>query len=364
MRFLRDFITKFFFLLNFLAALYALLVFQISYAADIRHWLGGFLMLSIPFAFAINLFFLFTYAFSRSWKFVVSLVVLIIGYPLMERTLKFSLRSETELGDQRLSVMSYNVMYLNHADRSDDGKALAARISNDLDTLRADIKCFQEIMNSPQEPLFDTFDRLKKVNKHFTYMHSEIDPKSEFGAVGLATFSKYPIVAKKEISWKINNNGVLITDIKFKEDTVRVFNLQFKSMGIRVQKAITADEIKRKQEARNILSQLKSGFEDRALQVDQVEELIKESPYPVILAGDFNELPYGYAYGRVRKELANAFEEAGFGFGFTYHKLPSFIRIDNIFFDSDKFEVLNFKTFNVLKGSDHYPIKASLKIRN
>lgn len=363
-RFIREFITKFFFLLNFLAALYALLVFQISYAADIRHWLGGFLMLSIPFAFAINLFFLVAYIFSRSWKFIVSLVVLIIGYPLIERTLKFSLRAEADSADQKLSVLSYNVMYLNHSDRSAEGRSIAAQISNDLDTLQADIKCFQEIMNRPDEPLFDSFDLLKKANRHNTYMHSEIDPGSYIGAVGLATFSKYPIVAKKEISWKINNNGVLITDIKVREDTIRVFNLQFKSMGIRVQKAITSNEDQRNREARNILSQLKSGFEDRSLQVDVIEELVRESPHPVILAGDFNELPYGYAYGRIRKQLDNAFEEAGFGFGFTYHKLPSFLRIDNIFFDSDKFEALEFKTFNELKGSDHYPVKASFKIRN
>ena len=321
-------------------------------------------MLSIPFAFAINLFFLLAYAFSRSWKFLVSLVVLIIGYPLIERTLKFSLCSENEPVEHKLSLVSYNVMYLNHADKSENGREMAARISNDLDTLTADIKCFQELINRPKQPLLDTFKRLKKGNKYFTFMHSEIDPKSEIGAVGLATFSKYPIIAKKEISWKINNNGVLITDIKVREDTIRVFNLQFKSMGIRVQKAITSDEDQRKREARNILSQLKSGFEDRAVQVDEVEELIKESPYPVILAGDFNELTYGYAYGRIRKKLANAFEEAGFGFGFTYHKLPSFIRIDNIFFDKEKFEALKFSTLDDLEGSDHYPIKANFKIRN
>ncbi|MGR3808886.1 endonuclease/exonuclease/phosphatase family protein [Jiulongibacter sp. NS-SX5] len=364
MRFLKDLINKFFFLLNFLAALYALLVFQISYGADIKHWIGGFLMLSIPLAFAANLFFLFVYAFSRSWRFLVSLIVLIIGYPLIERTFKLTLKSDVDQAGQSLSVMSYNAMYLNHFDQSVEGRIQTAAISNDLDTITADIKCFQELFNREDKPLLNSFELLQKRNPHYTFMHSEIDPKSSRGSVGLATFSKYPIVAKQETSWKTNNNGLLITDIKVEGDTIRVFNVQLKSMGIRVQKAITRDEDQRKKEARNILSQLKSGFEDRAVQVAELEEMIKASPYPVIVAGDFNELPYGYAYGRVRKHLDNSFEEAGFGFGFTYHKLPSFLRIDNIFFDSDKFEALNFNTFKELSGSDHYPIKTDLRVRN
>ena len=64
--------------------------------------------------------------------------------------------------------------------------------------------------------------------------------------------------------------------------------------------------------------------------------MIERSPYPVILCGDFNEVPYGYAYGRVRKQLRNAFENSGTGFGFTYNKAPRYIRIDNQFYSNKK----------------------------
>ncbi len=364
-RLIRDFIAKFFFLLNFLAGLYALLVFQISYAADIKHWLGGFLMLSVPVAFAVNLFFLFFYAFSGSLRALLSLIVLVIGYPLIERTIKFSLRSDEEVDGQRISLLSYNVMYCDYgAAKNENRKQGVQDLTYGIDTLSADIKCFQEFYNKDDHPFLNTIRNLKDENPYFTYMHSEIDPSTKNGAIGLATFSKYPILKKQEISYKINNNGVLITDILVNADTIRVFNIQLKSMGIRVHKVITSNEEVRNKETKNILSQLKSGFEDRSLQVDEIEELIQKSPYPVIVAGDFNELPYGYAYGRVKKHLDNAFEEAGFGFGFTYHKLPSFLRIDNIFCDSDHFEVLKFETLKELENSDHYPIKAEFRIRN
>ena len=96
----------------------------------------------------------------------------------------------------------------------------------------------------------------------------------------------------------------------------------------------------------------------QVLNKNKVENWIDESPYPVILAGDLNELPYGYAYGRLRAKLKNSFEEKGFGFGFTYHKILSFLRIDNQFFDDRKIEILNFRTLSNVPFSDHYPVKA------
>ena len=338
-------------------------MFQISYAADIKHWLGGFLTLTVPIAFAVNIFFLISYIISRSWKFILSLVILVIGYPLLERTFKFHLTPKIESGVDRISVLSYNVMYCDYdsaipsKDDTNSGKLVI-----DLDTISADIKCFQELYNNPKHPNLNVIERLRKNNRHFTYMHSEIDDKSSVGRVGLAIFSKYPIIHKEEISWKNNNNGLLLADIVIKTDTIRFINVQFKSMGIRVKKAITRNEKVRYEEARTIFGQLKAGFEDRALQVNQLEALVKKSPYPTIVVGDFNELPYGYAYGRIRKILRNAFEGAGFGFGFTYHKIPSFIRIDNQFFDETAFEILDFQTLRTIDHSDHYPIYGEYKL--
>lgn len=81
------------------------------------------------------------------------------------------------------------------------------------------------------------------------------------------------------------------------------------------------------------------------------------SPYPVILAGDFNDLPYSYTYFSLRENLENAFESKGRGFGFTYNKVLFFLRIDNVFFDK-ALEVLQFKTLREVDYSDHYPISA------
>ena len=47
----------------------------------------------------------------------------------------------------------------------------------------------------------------------------------------------------------------------------------------------------------------------------------------------------------------------GFGFGFTYHKILSFLRIDNQFFDEKRIKNIDFMTYENVPYSDHYPIK-------
>lgn len=361
-KYLKIFVRRFFFLLNFIAAIYALLVIELAYHADIKHWLAGFLGLTLPFAIVLNIFFFISYVLSGSWKSIVSLLVLIIAYPIIGRTFKIKIGSANVVrNESAFSVLSYNVMYLDASQFYTTGeKSKSRQIINDLSGIDADIKCVQELYNKDGHPVLNSIKKIRVKNPHYIYLESEKKRRLNQTGVGLAIFSKYPIINSMEVPFGINNNGFLIADIAMPKGTVRVINVQLKSMGIRVAKALTADENVRKKEARNILSQLKSGFTDRGLQVKQLEEIIQKSPYPIVLAGDFNELPYSFAYGKVRKYLTNSFEEKGSGFGFTYHKLPSFLRIDNVFFDDSTFDITDFETFRIMDGSDHYPVKASL----
>ena len=360
--YLKIFVKKFFFLLNFLAAIYALFVIELAYHADIKHWIAGFLGLTVPFAIVLNIFFFVSYLLSTSWKAVISFLVLLVAYPLLNRTIRFKFgKADLVRNESAFSVLSYNVMYLDAAKFHTDGEDSESRqIINDLTSIDADIKCVQELYNKDGHPVLNSIKKIRIKNPYYVYLESEKKRKNNQSGVGLSIFSKYPIVNSMEVPFGVNNNGFLIADIATPKGTIRVINVQLRSMGIRVAKALTADENVRNKEARNILSQLKYGFTDRGLQVNQLEDFLQNSPYPVILAGDFNELPYGFAYGKASKYLANAFEKKGSGFGFTYHKLPSFLRIDNIFFSQETFEISDFNTYKIMDGSDHYPIKADL----
>lgn len=359
-----DFIRKFFFLINIVFALYSLLVYQLVYSTNIQHWIGGFLMLSFPLVLIGNFVFFVVWVVGKSPKALLSLIMILMTYSIANRTFKLGL-TKKNLGYPDFSLLSYNVMYVDYSGYEEKKSAThdVKGISESMDDIKADIKCFQELYNDENIYEFNLIKRLAKENPFYVYMHSQKDNDKGVGAIGLATFSKYPIINKEELYWGTNNNGLLATDIVVKGDTVRVINFQLRSMGIRVGKILDNDKKINKKETKTVINQLRSGFEARGYEVGILESWITNSPHPVILAGDLNELPYGYAYGKLRKLLHNAFEEEGSGFGFTYRKILSFLRIDNQFFDNTKFKVVKFKTMNEYKFSDHYPVYAEYEIK-
>ncbi|UTA69869.1 MULTISPECIES: endonuclease/exonuclease/phosphatase family protein [Emticicia] len=358
--FLRLSLKRILFLLNMITALYTLLVYQLSYSVSVKHWLGGFMTLSLPIAWFFNIFFILIWALRRSKRALISVIVLAIGFPLILRTFVWHQPVEADKR-KTLSVLTYNLMW-SDTERFDpsSGKSGAVNIMNTALDIDADIKCVQELYNLDSRWQFALIKRFREKNKHYTYVHSTPGNDQGQGAIGLAIFSRYPIIKKKEKHWAINHNGLLAADIVVGRDTIRVMNVQLRSMGVRVTKVLEAGEDKEraKKEAKTIYHQLRDGFKDRIIQMIELERWIKASPYPVIIAGDFNEVPYGYAYGRTRKYLNNAFEARGRGFGFTYHYPPGFLRIDNQFFDENYFETVNFRTYSDKPYSDHYPVWA------
>ena len=356
------FFKRFYFLLHVLLVLYTLLVYQISFEADIKHWIGGFLMLSLPVVWLLHIVIAVSWIMAGSWRFLLSALVILIGYPFGKRTFRFNPRADYSV-ENTLSVLSYNLMYIDYHKVIDEkNPENTQNLVASLPLLDSDIECYQELYNNDSSGQLALIKKLKKTNKYYTYMHSSPGNDRGKGEIGLAIFSKYPLKNKRELYWKINNNGAIAVDVTTDKGTFTVINTQMHSMGIRVGKVLKAraDEEEAKKEAKNILIQLKNGFEERVIQTAELEKLILESKYPVILCGDFNELPYGYAYGRIRKLLQNTFEEKGRGFGFTYHHLPGFLRIDNIFVDQATWKVEEFKTLHEIPFSDHYPIRAVL----
>jgi endonuclease/exonuclease/phosphatase family metal-dependent hydrolase len=146
-------------------------------------------------------------------------------------------------------------------------------------------------------------------------------------------------------------------------DTVRIFNIHLHSYGFNPVDYSIIDSgmvsIERDfQEAREMGSKLKTGFQVRARQAVIISEYVQKSPHPVILCGDLNDPPVSYSYQQVKKGLEDAFVSSGKGVGRTYiGKLPSF-RIDYIFY-SNAFDAYNFQT-HLFRQSDHLPVSCGL----
>lgn len=355
--------------LTVLVGVYTLAVYALSYTLWSGHWLAGFLMLSLPVAMGLTAaafgWWLLAYP-ARAW---FPLAVLLLGWPFWRRTVAWHAARETLTGGKPLTVLSYNLRFFDVVAYTEEGQTeTAPRLVDWVAHFDADVKVFQEFYNSedPHRPAaFRTRNRLVGAGTPHAVFTKSKRPDGE-GFVGLAIFSKYPLVRRASRVFSANGNGYLVADLVRGRDTLRLINVQLYSMGIRVGQVLRQRSYEgAKTETQGVLKRLKRGFERRTAQIAEVEALVRNSPHPVILCGDLNETPYGLAYGSLRQHLRNAFEDAGRGFGFTYNRAPKFIRIDNQFYGgkpAPALRVTNFKTHPV-RFSDHNPISATYVVK-
>lgn len=335
---------------------YTLLIYYLLGWLPLEHWLASMIMITLPVAWLLLVLLGLFWLFSRPWRSTLSVIGLVLGYWLLPRTLSVHTPKEATGSNHAFTLLSYNVSVFN-LDKyyQDPQKRVPAKTRQMTDWVirhPAAIKCFQEFYTSDQTPTFQMTSRMEKAGYRY---HAFVQDK-QTGSIGVATFSRYPIVAQGKQLFS-SFNGMVWTDIQIETDTIRIINVHLQSMGIRVRRVFQEDKMSGvKTETRTVLGALKAGFKARQGEVRFVEDCIASSPYPVVVTGDFNDTPYSVVYERLRRVLPNAFEKAGHGFGFTLNRAPKTIRIDNQFFDP-RLEILDFITHREQPNSDHYPIE-------
>lgn len=344
--------------LNLLLAAYTCLAYWLLYSLQIEHWLAGMIMITIPAVWVLNVVVICLWLTSRPWRSWLSGLLVIAGILLFgSRTFSWH-SSDTQTGTGLpLKVFSYNVHSFGELDFSGSEQSAPSirRILNYVLQYEAPIKCFQEFYTSTENPDYDIVERFQKAGYVYSALLYPGMAHVPDGDIGVAIFSTYPIIDSGREVFE-THNGLVWATVAVGTDTVRIINVHLHSMGIRVGRVLKQKQMKGVQhETRGVLSALRTGFIRRNEQVKRVEEYIHQSPYPVIVTGDHNDTPYGVVYERLRRTLPNSFEEAGHGFGFTYNRLPGFIRIDHQF-HSPEIPVTNFETIDHVDYSDHYPI--------
>jgi endonuclease/exonuclease/phosphatase family metal-dependent hydrolase len=183
-------------------------------------------------------------------------------------------------------------------------------------------------------------------------------------AGGLLTMTRFPILKMEEIRFGNSGNMIIFTDMLINTDTIRVYNCHLQSYKLREAEIRTIDSLefnnhpKNKEKVLALSVNFKDALIKRAEQAARLRRSINESPYPVIVCGDFNDTPVSYTYRTVKGNLEDSFTQSGKGTANTYNgKLPSF-RIDYIFF-SPVFTSFNFEVSDI-NHSDQFPISCDL----
>ena len=336
------------------------------------YWPVGFLTLASFYLLALLVLFILFWWFVKPKYSLISIVAILLAFKPVTNIipLRFSTTFTKQKQAAQLRVMSWNVEHFDILEH----KTHPERKQQMLDLIKdyqPDIAVFQEMVGSDNVPKAINYIPDIQQQEQFTGYHYSYNPKLDFDGnhhFGIITFSKYPIVNKQTVKFfPYDYNSIFqYTDIVKEADTFRVFNIHLQSLKFSsnnleyIDKPTITDEGDIEQ-SKSVISKLKKGFLKRKIQAERIRAEIDKSPYPVIVCGDFNDLPNSYAYNIIGKGMKNAFAEKGSGIGRTFSGISPTLRIDNIFV-SNKFDVSGFIRIRK-KLSDHFPVITDLQFK-
>jgi endonuclease/exonuclease/phosphatase family metal-dependent hydrolase len=353
---------------NVILVAYSVLALLAIYVPPARFWPAGFLTLSLPVVLAAHVGLLLFWLTARSRRAWFSALLLVAAFPLLKRTVALHWRSQPPESGRTFTVLSYNTQLFNaHDFYSEGNRSAPPRAIEWLSQNKADIKCLQEFYDQDGSRVFNSVSRIARAGNYNYYItplaQREYTAK---GFTGVAIFTKFPIVGSGDIVFgrRTLNKGIFV-DVKIGRDTVRVFSVHLHSFSVRAESLeLDNDYDEVKSGYRYVFRRLRQGFVIHSRQIATIDRYIRESPYPVIVCGDFNAMPYSFTYQKIRHRLHNAFEDAGFGFGFTLNDPKLFfLRIDNQFYSNNRLTVSRFRTRRDVTHSDHFPITATYTLK-
>ena len=373
MYFLRLLTQKLLLVVNIITVLLFLLACLVPYIGSDRFWPVSFLGLAFPFIFLVVFAFLIFWLFFRAKYCLVSLVALLIGWKSTAVLFAFHpIGNDIPRGVSRndyFTVMSYNVRYFKNFDYSaSQNDALRKKIMDLMKKQDPDILCLQEFYTS-ENPHDNDNKAAISANLHLPYRYFSSDHNYENNHSGVILFSRYPIIrtAKVRLLEHSSYESAIYADIvRNGTDTFRIFTVHLQSVYLNHKDLEGLQKVKLQEDtgfvaSQVILGKLRKAFRKRERQAQTVAAEIRQSPYPVILCGDFNDTPSSYTYFKIRGNLQDAFLKKGFGIGRTYSGIAPTLRIDYIF-ASPSFTIYSFKRIKQVL-SDHYPIVANIGIK-
>ena len=253
------------------------------------------------------------------------------------------LHSHEDASKNGIKIATYNVAMFN---RETSG-FMAQDILAEMRRENVDVLCLQEYNDiSGDKKNSDSY------KDYFPYMAT--------GREDMVIYSRYPITQSKKLLFEDTNNSAMWADIDVKGIEFRVFNVHLETTGINRTLHKAGKMMAQNQDISNsrilnaIYGNYMMGMYFRSGQAIQIANEKANSKFPVILCGDFNDVPYSFVYNTMLGNMVDGFKECGHGFMYTYRGGKKAVRIDYIFHDEEIKGVDYYRTD--LSYSDHYPV--------
>ncbi|WP_027382778.1 endonuclease/exonuclease/phosphatase family protein [Epilithonimonas caeni] len=288
------------------------------------------LSLGFPLLIIADILLLIFWIFSWRKRAVIFLILSLFFIIPTRRWINYT---PTKKEVPNLKLISFNGKF---------GKFGDDEIYDYLNQQKPDVVFFQEYDNKKPLDGFGYFENSKPITK---------------------IQSKFPIIESGPIKTDANNGVCMFADIKINNKMIRFVNVYMEPFFLdKKMVKPTNDMDKNEEKARKVLHMLIPTFKKHQTQIDQIKDFINDSPYPVIVAGDFNAVPNSYEYYKVSEDLQDVFLKVGKGSGTSFHDFKFPLKIDHVF-ASESITAINYKVDRSVRISDHFPVIAEFHIK-
>ena len=290
------------------------------------------LSLAFPFLMIANLLLCFFWIFSWRKRAFVFLLISTLFLTPVRRWINYS-EPKSEKAD--FKVLTFNNKYNDYG---------LEEVKNYIKSFNADVIFLQESGYSGLG------------NSDFEEMKYSLHNRR------ISFFSKYQIVEQDTIPL-IDKGKSVYADVIIKGKRIRFINVYLEPFQLHKSMVKPTEDLEENgTKAKSLVRRFMPVFKKHEEQVQILKNFIEKSPYPVILAGDFNSVPNSYEYYTISGVLKDCFLESGTGLATSFHDYKIPIRIDYVF-SSENLKSTYYQVDRSQKLSDHYPVlvKFSLK---
>nr|WP_236059736.1 endonuclease/exonuclease/phosphatase family protein [Chitinophaga rhizophila] len=354
---------------NVLITISLLLSAWLPYLNPQQYWLSGFAGLTFLICWGINLAFLILWLVlknRRRYAFI-SLAGILFSLNALYTSIGTNLRS-TPLPegktDKQFTLMTFNASNMG-LDDYQENPFLQGAIYQMLQEASPDILCMQEFYTNKGPGFTNHIDSIRNT-LHYPYHFFTNDMGHwDYWQYGIILFSRLPILRASRIPCGYSSAGsgssFLQADLLVAGDTVRVITVQLKSYMFKGRDYDLLEKGNGSFSAiRSLAAKMKHTIHKRAAQSQQLAGLITQSPYKVIVCGDFNDTPVSYTYNTISMNMQDAFLHKGRGIGRTLSFLAPTLRIDYILAQRP-IKIRSYNTF-YKEGFQHVPVMTSLSL--
>jgi len=365
----RTFTRKFLIVVNFILAIVFLLACLAPHLNPGKWWFISWLGLFFPFLLLLLIISIVFWLFLKRRFAIIFFVVLLLGWQSISVFFAFHTSHKFNYEKKRdvLRVVTWNVArFIEIKKNNNTGSRTRLKMMQLLKEQNADVLCLQEFHTAVKEDYYDNISYIRK-QLNYPYYYFSFDEDGSKLYYSSIIFSRWPMIDTGTVIYPKPSlpEALLHADIKFNEDTIRIFTSHLQSVQFKKRDFERIDKIKNYEDSivsnsRTIFSKLRRSITYRSVQVGIIKQQLQKSKFPIIFCGDFNDVPNSYTYFAIRRNMQDAFLEKGAGIGRTFTSLSPTLRIDYIL-ASREFSILQFS--RVIKNySDHYMLVTDLKL--